>query len=434
MTCDEFKDRMADLFDKEVDARTKAECEAHIAECKACKEHYEEMAVMYNTLHPRATPEKKSIIKETVKGDKKPRHRYWQAAAAAVIFLLGMAAGWSHLFTSPAAADTTPAFSLEQAIKCVQNVGSLQMDVFARTTPNENFDDIDPKADFMKVTIQLLRQNDSTFYRVEKQNGRTIVYNGNDQYMWVNNILYTKGTISSNFLGTFKNLLYPERLLSMQKSAVELSKKNRVTRTETDSTVTLTVEETKKDMNMYQLFKTGKMGKCPVTIQNVFTKNDGLLRNVRVWMVWKNKKVEIMHTGDIRYNGMISRADITALSEVNIDKYNDVTQRPSIRHSRLRLLRKEHAEQAAQRIIECLISGDTENAKEALKPYDERLGFLKDKYKGCNASEYTERKDDSYAGKYIFFTLTRHDGTTQKMYIALRNDNDQHIWIADGGM
>lgn len=43
MTCDEFKNRIVDLFDNEVDLQTKSECEKHIAECDACKAYYEEM-------------------------------------------------------------------------------------------------------------------------------------------------------------------------------------------------------------------------------------------------------------------------------------------------------------------------------------------------------------------------------------------------------
>jgi hypothetical protein len=329
MTCDEFKNRIVDLFDKEVDIQTKSECEAHIAECDACKEYYEEMMEAYSLLQPQASPEKMLTEKA-----KRTHHRYWQIAAAAVIFFIGMVAGWNHLFSTSAVADTPSSFSLNQAIQCVQNVGSFQMNVFVRTRANENFDYVDPNLDFVKVNIQLLRQNDSTFYRVEKENGRTVVCDGANQYMWLKDMLYVKGTLDSGFLGTFRNLLYPERLLSMQESAVELSKKNKVTRSENDSTVILTIEGTEKDHDLQELLKTGKMGECPVTIQNVFTKNDGLLRSVKVWVTWKGERVEMMHIDDIRYNLMLSRSSMTALPKVPTEKFNNVTQQQDVKQSR----------------------------------------------------------------------------------------------------
>jgi len=429
MTCDEFKNRIVDLFDKDVDIKTQSECEAHIAECDACKEYYEEMMETYNLLRPQASPEKVLAVNA-----KKPHHRYWQMAAAAVIFFIGIVVGWNHLFSTSAVADTPSSFSLDQAIQCVQNVGSFQMDVFVRTQANENFDYVDPNSDFVKVNIQLLRQNDSTFYRVEKENGRTVVCDGANQYMWLTDKLYVKGPLNSGFLGTFRNLLYPERLLSMQESAVELSKKNKVTRSETDSTVILTIEGTEKNQDMQELLKTGKMGECPVTIQNVFTKNDGLLRSVKVWLTWKGEKVEMMHIGNIRYNLMLSRSNMTALPKVPAEKFSDVTQQQDVKQSRLSILQKETATQAAQRMINCLISGKTENAQEALDPYNCVMGVLKSKFSGCKASNFIEKKDDSYRGIFVFYTLTRQDGTKQQMHIAVRNDNNQHIWIADGGL
>jgi len=215
---------------------------------------------------------------------------------------------------------------------------------------------------------------------------------------------------------------------------VELSKKNKVTRSETDSTVILTIEGTEKDHDLQELLKTGKMGECPVTIQNVFTKNDGLLRSVKVWLTWKGEKVEMMHIDNIRYNLMLSRSNMTTLPKVPAEKFNDVTQQQDVKQSRLSILQKETATQAAQRMINCLISGKTENAQEALAPYNYVMGVLKNKFSGCKASNFIEKKDDSYRGIFVFYTLTRQDGTKQQMHIAVRNDNNQHIWIADGGL
>ena len=47
------------------------------------------------------------------------------------------------------------------------------------------------------------------------------------------------------------------------------------------------------------------------------------------------------------------------------------------------------------------------------------------------AGHYTVTGD---AQLYKLYLLTRPNGKTEKNYICVRNDNDQHIWIADGGL
>ena len=178
MNCKEFKDKVVDLFDTTIDMQTQAECKAHMAECPECKAYYEELAEAFNALQPQETSAQPSISRPARK-----QNHLWRPIAAAAVFLLGFFIGWSHLFSTSSVAETPRGQLFEQWIKSVQNVGSFQMAVYARTTSNENFAYFDPKADFVRIDIGLLRQNDSVFYRVEKQNGRVIVFDGQDQYM-----------------------------------------------------------------------------------------------------------------------------------------------------------------------------------------------------------------------------------------------------------
>jgi hypothetical protein len=54
--------------------------------------------------------------------------------------------------------------------------------------------------------------------------------------------------------------------------------------------------------------------------------------------------------------------------------------------------------------------------------------------KNCKASDFQVRKESSYVGVYVFYTLTSPNGKQEKRRVALRNDNQQHIWILDGGL
>lgn len=424
MNCDEFKNKVADLFDTTIDMQTKAECNQHMAECAECRTYYEELSETFNALHPQPVASKQ---KTAVK-----RHFIWRPVVAAAIFLLGVVIGWNHFFSTPTVAADTRVVYLEQGIRSVQNVGSFKMTVFARTLPNENFAYFDPKADFVGIDIALMQQNDSVFYRVEKQGGRSIVCDGASQYMWIPDDLYVKGSRSVNFLENFVNLLYPERLLSMQISAIYFSEKNEVIRTETDSTITITFKGTDKNSDLQQLLETGKMGDCEVEVENVFSKNDGLLRFVKLWLVEKGKKTLLLYIDNIQYNIMMSRASLVQVPDVQW--VDCAEQMAEMTEFRLRQLQNETAAQAAQRIIQSIISGNTSNANEALIYYKNNLADLIKQMKGCRATNFQERRDKSYAGTYVFYTLTYPNGKNVDRHIAVRNDNDKHIWIADGGL
>ena len=422
MKCNSFKEKVVDLFDKNIDMQIQMQLNEHMSNCSECKAYYDELRETFNMLQPQNNYCKTKV---------KTSQRFWRYAAVAAVFLLGLIIGWSHLFSTPAVAEDARSSFLVERIQSVQNVGSLQMEIYVRTTPQENFAHFDPTMPFVKTNIWLLRQNDSLFYRIEKENGRTLVSNGREQYMWVPGKLYAKGGLENNFLERFANLIFPERLLAMQESAIKLSNKNSVTQTETDTTIILTIEGTEKDGNLQQLVETGEMGLHRVIVENTFSKNDGLLRLVKLWVIKDDKKTLLFHIDNIRYNVMLNRNDITRLPAA--DWIGDIKESDAT-DSRLKQLQKETAQQAAERILNAIITGNEDQACEALIYYESELSDLKQQMKGCKVSDFKVRADSSYAGIYVFYMLTTPDGDKLRRHIAIRNDNEQNIWILDGGL
>lgn len=429
MNCNEFKNKVADLFDTKIDNHTQRECTEHMSACPDCKTYYDELAETIQMLQTRA---------DVIDSRTKPKWRFqklWRSVAAAAIFIAGVVTGWNHFFSTPAQAEDIGIRFIDQSIGCVQNVGSFEMDVFARTTPNENFAYFNPENDFVKINVRLFRQNDSVFFRVSKgKNGRTVVYDGYHHYLWLPGVFYLKGGPNANFLEKFVNLFYPERLLAMQKSAIGFSSKEKVVRTENDSTIILTVETTEKNHNLQQLLETGKMDNCKIETENTFSKNDGLLRSVKVWCIDKGTKTLMLHIDDIQYNLFLNKEEIIALPDISPNEWSEVSETQSVTGDRLVQLQNESPQDAAERIINAIINDDYEQAKEALKNYKSAFPILRHKMKGCKASNYETRRHDGYVGTYVFYTLTQPNGKREKKHIALRNDNPQHIWIADGGL
>ena len=402
--------------------QAQAQLREHMANCHDCKVYYDDLRKTFNILQPLDT----ANIRKT-----KSTRRLWRDAAAVAIFLFGFVIGWNHLFSTPAVADDAKLTFLQQSIQSVQNVGSFQMEVYARTTQQENFATFDPAMPFVKIDIKLLRQNDFLFYRVEKANGRTVVSDGRNQYMWIPNVLYLKGSQESDFLEHFANLIFPERLLTIQKSAIKLSNENKMTQVESDSTIVLTVDGVEKNSDLRQLFETGKMDDCRLIVENTFTKNDGLLRFVKLWVIKDGKKILLLHIDNIRYNVMLNKGEITRLPTA---EWTDITEQRATSSNRLKQLQNETPQQAAKRILNAIIADKDSQAAEALIYYKSILPQLIHKLKGCKVSAFETRKDSSYVGVYVFYTLTTPEGNREKRHIAIRNDNEQHIWIVDGGL
>lgn len=422
MNCNDFKEKVVDLFDKDIDMQAQAQLREHMANCHDCKAYYDDLRKTFNILQTLDT----ANIRKT-----KITHRLWRYAAAVAIFLFGFVIGWNHLFSTPAVADDAKLTFLQQSIQSVQNVGSFQMEVYARTTQQENFATFDPAMPFVKIDIKLLRQNDFLFYRVEKANGRTVVSDGRNQYMWIPNVLYLKGSQESDFLEHFANLIFPERLLTIQKSAIKLSNENKMTQVESDNTIVLTVDGVEKNSDLRQLFETGKMDDCRLIVENTFTKNDGLLRFVKLWVIKDGKKILLLHIDNIRYNVMLNKGEITRLPTA---EWTDITEQRATSSNRLKQLQNETPQQAAKRILNAIIADKDSQAAEALIYYKSILPQLIHKLKGCKVSAFETRKDSSYVGVYVFYTLTTPEGNREKRHIAIRNDNEQHIWIVDGGL
>lgn len=422
MNCNDFKEKVVDLFDKDIDMQAQTQLREHMANCHDCKAYYDELRKTFNILQPLDT----ANIRKT-----KITHRLWRYAAAVAIFLFGFVIGWNHLFSTPAVADDAKLTFLQQSIQSVQNVGSFQMEVYARTTQQENFATFDPAMPFVKIDIKLLRQNNFLFYRVEKANGRTVVSDGRNQYMWIPNVLYLKGSQESDFLEHFANLIFPERLLTIQKSAIKLSNENKMTQVESDSTIVLTVDGVEKNSDLRQLFETGKMDDCRLIVENTFTKNDGLLRFVKLWVIKDGKKILLLHIDNIRYNVMLNKGEITRLPTA---EWTDITEQRATSSNRLKQLQNETPQQASKRILNAIIADKDSQAAEALIYYKSILPQLIHKLKGCKVSAFETRKDSSYVGVYVFYTLTTPEGNREKRHIAIRNDNEQHIWIVDGGL
>ena len=131
---------------------------------------------------------------------------------------------------------------------------------------------------------------------------------------------------------------------------------------------------------------------------------------------------------------MLNRTRITQIPNAQWTDVSKTTSDTNTANDRLNKLQQETAAQAAERILQAIISGNNNQASEALVYYKNMLPALSEKMKGCKVSGFQERRDGDYVGTYVFYTLTHPDGNEEQKHIAVRNDNEKQIWIVDGGL
>ena len=99
MDCKEFRNTVADLFDKEIDPQIKAECENHMSHCAECKEYYDDLQTAAQLLRPLHSP----VGKASHASRSSRRLLKLAAMFAGVILLSGIAYAAIHLITRPTA-------------------------------------------------------------------------------------------------------------------------------------------------------------------------------------------------------------------------------------------------------------------------------------------------------------------------------------------
>lgn len=106
MDCKDFKNTVADLFDKEVAPNVKAECEKHICQCAECREYYEDLLTTAELLRPRHSP---VLKREKIMANTRKTTTFYKVAAMLVgaIFLSGIAYATIRVLSPKKAEEST---------------------------------------------------------------------------------------------------------------------------------------------------------------------------------------------------------------------------------------------------------------------------------------------------------------------------------------
>ncbi|MCR4593390.1 MAG: zf-HC2 domain-containing protein [Bacteroidaceae bacterium] len=125
MNCKEFREKVADLFDKTIDMQTERECKEHMDHCPDCKDYYNELQETYALLQPE-TNEKVKAEKPMMEATAKSSFFKVASIFIAAIFLTGLsfAAGLSYAtyrFHAPKQETKSQEFANEKMLELTDN-------------------------------------------------------------------------------------------------------------------------------------------------------------------------------------------------------------------------------------------------------------------------------------------------------------------------
>ena len=102
MKCNEFKEKVADLFDKTIDMQTQAQLSEHMKSCPECKAYYEELRETFDMLQPKEVKsEERRVLRPGFASS------LWKTAAIFVVaaFLCGLSFAAYHAISSRKTAE-----------------------------------------------------------------------------------------------------------------------------------------------------------------------------------------------------------------------------------------------------------------------------------------------------------------------------------------
>ena len=452
MKCDELRTNFF-LLREAPDSEEAREMRRHLAHCPDCARYVRQMEQAADWLRPRRLPQTPASFRRRMErfsggaAARSPRRgsallrrlRPWQAAAAVAV-VVGCAALLALFFAPSRLEAGQPLAPAEAAAYFARALGAeprtMEVQLAVRTPRGENFAAIDADSAFVRHRLTTLREGSKLLWRMEKEGGRTVVSDGERQWMWSPDFsVCVTGAAHAGFTEEFSLLLRPRDLLAAEQEIAESGDGIAYELREDGAQTRLTVSAPRQGEIRRGTGIDRTLGNAENTRTYVFDRASGRLTEFRITIRREGHDVEVARTEAVRYNVPVDRAlllalpALPALSGGERREWIDVEATDSEGIARHRTART-----AARRIAEALASGQLEPVLPALKSYPDTALLLK-VYSGMKVEEVGKAyRSGSYAGWYVPLRVALRDGRQGELILALRNDNPSRAWYVDGGL
>lgn len=346
------------------------------------------------------------------------------AMAAAVLVIAALTLG----LNTPARAARN---NFAQAVVAMEGVRSIRIELRIRTDEDEHFDYTNPLDEPVPHTLETI-YTPQLLWRIEKP-GRKALYDGRHTYLWFDAL--AEGEIlpySPGVAGMLYLLIDPGQLLSFEEQLTRSHDGSRYTLHREGDTLRLTVHSPAQgDFSQSGYMRNASVAESDTRREYRFDAASGrLLGGSITFLSADGRERTLLEIDRIEYDAPLDAATLTALPEGIT--WRDQTQTEATA-SRLAGI---DAGRAARLILDAFATWDSAILDEALSAYGARgRQLLRNRYAGATVVECSAPvRSGNYPGLFIPCRLRMADGTTEKLHLALRNDNAQQRWVVDGGL
>ena len=429
MNCPEFRNRIIDLLDGR---NFTHEEQQHLEHCPDCAAEFRAAAEALDAVTPRSNPRASDNL----------RDRILTAAASAghprrnrIYRLLGTMAAAAAIFAGVLLLTVrTPAYAARKHFGCaaavMNDVKTLRIALRIRTTPRENFTYTDPALPPIPCTVTV-EYGDTLRWRIEKP-GRTALCDGETARMWLRDAgegwcSQTDGYHPEGELGLLLDL---QRLLLAEQALASRTKGAKYEIAEEDGSIRLTIRiPAQGDFSQSDYSLNSSITESNTLREYRFDKQSGRLLDLRITAILPDgsRSVLLESTG-IVYDEPVDRAIWEVPEGIEwIDLAEPVSGAQ---------LADMTAEEAAARILRAMGPWDKRLLDEALRYYGTGVREQLEAHYGGLAiiSAGKALRSGEYPGVFIPCEILLADGRTEKLMLALRNDNPEKCWLVDGGL
>lgn len=346
------------------------------------------------------------------------------AMAAAVLVIAALTLG----LNTPARAARN---NFAQAVVAMEGVRSIRIELRIRTDEDEHFDYTNPLDEPVPHTLEAI-YTPQLLWRIEKP-GRKALYDGRHTYLWFDAL--AEGEIlpySPGVAGMLYLLIDPGQLLSFEEQLTRSHDGSRYTLHREGDTLRLTVHSPAQgDFSQSGYMRNASVAESDTRREYRFDAASGrLLGGSITFLSADGRERTLLEIDRIEYDAPLDAATLTALPEGIT--WRDQTQTEATA-SRLAGI---DAAEAARLILDAFATWDSAILDEALSEYGARARvLLRSRYAGATVVECSAPvRSGNYPGLFVPCRLRMADGTTEKLHLALRNDNAQRRWVVDGGL
>jgi outer membrane lipoprotein-sorting protein len=421
MTCRETQKCLVDLFDREPPANL-AEIQSHLAACDRCAREYAAIQAAANFIQPqfRVQPSpdfKERVMNELMQVKLSPNPWRWVlrlaiAAAAVVLVIL--------LF---AQSGQSPALNLmAQSAQAMSNLQSVHITARMRTAPRDNFEFIDPNADW--VPLEIWKQfGDPPKWRVEKP-GRVAVMDGTSSRMLMRPNEVVEGGTHPGFLEWVGALLETDKIMEnelvsarAQLSSARLAEQN--------GHYVLAVQRVAQGDFRNDWLLNKAVSSSNHTRVYRFDVASKRLESMQLALNTKAGDVPVFEITGITYNQSFDPKLFTIDLPPNVVRALPPEQMPTARAL------PQSPKDAAAMFFDALARQDTDELL-AVYPASAAPPWFKSMASLHVVSLGEPFQSGRYAGWFVPYEITMN-GDTKKHNLAVRNDNPAHRWVFDGG-